>query len=74
MSPTSTFYLCPVCFTASEHQDVCHDHAMTLIDPGAPGDLRRRPVLNGHGRLKTMAPRWYLERFGGLLVSIEKDL
>jgi hypothetical protein len=39
---------------------------MTLFNPGKPGDIRRRPLQNGLGRLKTMAPRWYLERFGWL--------
>jgi hypothetical protein len=73
MRTGSAFYLCSVCFTASEHQDVCHEHAMTLFNPGNPGDLRRRPLQNGLGRLKTMAPRWYLERFGWLPEEATRD-
>jgi hypothetical protein len=66
MENSAGFYLCRVCFTASEHQDVCHEYAMTRFEPGEPGDARRRPIQNGRGRLKTVAPRWYLERFGWL--------
>ncbi len=74
MSTRSAFYLCPVCFTASEHRDECHEHVMILFEPGKPGDLRRRPIQNGGGRIKSMAPRWYLERLGWLPQDIQKDI
>ena len=74
MSTRSAFYLCPVCFTASENRDKCHEHAMILFDPGKPGDLRRRPIQNGGGRIKSMAPRWYLERLSWLPQDIQKDI
>lgn len=74
MRTRSAFYLCPVCFTASEHRDECHEHAMVLFDPGEPGDLRRRPIQNGYGRIKSMAPRWYLERLGWPPQDIHMDV
>ena len=64
MKITASFYLCPVCFTASEHRDRCHDHEMILFDPGNPEDLRRKPLVDGEGKLRSQAPRWFLEGIG----------
>jgi hypothetical protein len=58
------FYLCPVCFAASERRERCHDHAMILFDPGNPEDFRRKPLFNRQGQLRSQAPRWFLEGIG----------
>ena len=60
----SAFYLCPVCFTASEHRDRCHDHVMIHFDPGNPEDFRRKPLFDEQGKLRSQAPRWFLEGLG----------
>jgi len=64
MKFVSAFYLCPVCFIASEHQDRCHDHNMVLFDPGNPEDFRRKPLFTTQGKLRSQAPRWFLEGIG----------
>ena len=55
------FFLCPVCFEASEHQLECHGHLMVLVNPGEPGDERRKPLIR-KGRIISNAPRWFLEQ------------
>jgi hypothetical protein len=55
------FYLCPTCFEASECELECHGHPMMRCECGQPGDERRKPPLNGGGRIKSRAPRWFWE-------------
>jgi hypothetical protein len=59
-----TFFLCPTCFAASEQRDECHGHGMVRCEPGKPDDRRRRPLMDGEGRLTSHAPRWFLEAVG----------
>lgn len=67
MKSATAFYLCRMCFKVSETEVVCHDHPMVLVDPGEEGDERRKPLLDEEGRLKSQAPRWFLEALGFLL-------
>jgi hypothetical protein len=64
MNFTSAFYLCPICFMASEHRERCHDHDMILFDPGNLEDFRRKPLFTARGKLRSQAPRWFLEGIG----------
>jgi hypothetical protein len=66
MNNSRVFYLCSVCFNASERPAVCHHRPMVRCDPGQPGDDRRRPPADAQGRLKSHAPRWFLEAIGSV--------
>jgi hypothetical protein len=66
METSTTFYLCPTCFNISESARECHSRQMIRCDAGQPGDERRKPVINGDGRLHSHAPRWFLEAIGSL--------
>jgi hypothetical protein len=55
------FYICPICFEVYETGGECHGHVRVCCDVGEPGDERRKPEINGGGRLKSRAPRWFLE-------------
>jgi len=66
MNINSTFYICPICFEVSESEREHHGRPMIRCDAGQPGDERRKPVINGNGRLKSHAPRWFLEAVGSL--------
>jgi hypothetical protein len=55
------FYLCPTCFYASESPDIDHEHPLLRVDPGLPGDERRKPVTDHSGRILSAAPRWFSE-------------
>jgi hypothetical protein len=55
------YYLCSICFLASETQVECHGHWMIRCDALDAGDERRRPEMGPRGRLKTRAPRWFTE-------------
>jgi hypothetical protein len=61
MSVQHTVYLCLTCFEVSESGREHHGRRMTPCDVGAPGDERRKPQMDGSGRLTSHAPRWYLE-------------
>jgi hypothetical protein len=61
MNTSLTFYLCPTCFYASEIPDDTHKHALLRVDPGAPGDERRKPVMDRDGLILTPAPYWFYE-------------
>ncbi len=64
MDQDCRFYLCPVCFEACENRIKCHGRWMIECDAGAPGDERRKPVLDGQGRVKAREPHWFLEAVG----------
>lgn len=68
MKSAYLFYLCPTCFEATQDEEQGHRHGMLLCDPGPPGDERRKPLADESGRLKTRAPRWFLEAVGWLRV------
>ncbi len=59
-------YICPMCFEVSDIERTHHGRRMIRCDAGAPGDERRKPVINGDGRLHSHAPRWFLEAIGSL--------
>jgi hypothetical protein len=61
MNTSSVFYICPTCFYACEIPDNSHEHALLRVDPGLPGDERRKPVTNPHGYILSPAPRWFHE-------------
>lgn len=64
MNASLTFYLCPICFYASETLDQSHEHALLRVDPGLPGDERRKPVTDQEGHILSPAPRWFYEVVG----------
>ncbi|HEX6386071.1 MAG TPA: hypothetical protein VF177_15480 [Anaerolineae bacterium] len=61
MDTIRVFYLCPTCFAVSETAGRCHNHVKVCCSPGRPGDERRKPLMDADGRLKSRAPRWFLE-------------
>jgi hypothetical protein len=61
MSASMSFYLCPTCFYASTTADPCHEHTLVRVDPGLPGDERRKPVTDQKGHILSPAPRWFHE-------------
>ena len=54
------FYICPVCFKASETRIECHDHLMIPCNADSPEDCK--PIIGEDGTLKTRAPRWFVRR------------
>ena len=61
MNSPLTFYLCPICFYASALPDDSHEHALLQVDPGLPGDERRKPLTDHKGQILSAAPRWFHE-------------
>jgi hypothetical protein len=61
MNTSSVFYLCPTCFYASETPDHGHEHILLRVDPGSPGDERRKPIIDQQGHILSPAPRWFHE-------------
>ena len=61
MNTSKVFYLCPHCFYATELPDDSHEHALVRVDPGMPGDERRKPVTDAKGHILSPAPRWFHE-------------
>jgi hypothetical protein len=55
------FYICPVCFVTSETPVECHGHWMIRCDAFDLDDERRKPAMSPRGRLKSRAPRWFIE-------------
>ncbi len=61
MNTSLVFYLCPNCFYASETSDEHHEHVLVRVDPGLPGDERRKPITDQNGHILSPAPRWFHE-------------
>ena len=61
MNTSLSFYLCPTCFYASDTPDHGHEHALLRVDPGQPGDERRKPVMDHDGLILSPAPHWFYE-------------
>jgi hypothetical protein len=61
MNAAVIFYLCPTCFYASETPDDSHEHALLRVDPGLPGDERRKPITDREGLILSPAPYWFYE-------------
>ena len=61
MNTSLVFYLCPICFYASETPDNSHEHELLRVDPGLPGDERRKPVTDQNGHILSPAPHWFHE-------------
>jgi hypothetical protein len=61
MNSAFSFYLCPTCFYASEISDESHEHPLLRVDPGQPGDDRRKPVTDRDGLIVCPAPYWFYE-------------
>lgn len=59
MSTALIFYICPTCFYACEIPDPNHEHALLRVDPGLPGDERRKPVTDQNGHIISPAPLWF---------------
>jgi hypothetical protein len=55
------FHICPVCFTTSEEPGVHHGHEMVHCRRLPVGHDRLKPIFDESGRLKTRAPRWFLQ-------------
>lgn len=63
MNDSIVFYLCPTCFYASDTADDGHEHGLLRVDPGLPGDERRKPVTDQSGHILSPTPRWFHEAF-----------
>jgi hypothetical protein len=61
MTRDCEFYICPVCFMTSETPVECHDHWMIHCDAFDLADERRKPLMGPRGRLRSRAPRWFVE-------------
>jgi hypothetical protein len=61
MQTSSVFYLCPTCFYASQTPDDSHEHVLLCVDPGLPGDERRKPIMDRDGLILSPAPFWFHE-------------
>ena len=61
MDRSFVFYLCPICFYASHLPDDKHEHTLLRVDPGLPGDARRKPLTDNNGQILSAAPRWFHE-------------
>jgi hypothetical protein len=61
MNASSVFYLCPTCFYASAIPDDSHEHVLLRVDPGLPGDERRKPLTDRTGVILSPAPFWFRE-------------
>ncbi len=64
MADGQMIYICPQCFKISDTLGHCHGCPMLCCAPGKPGDWRSKPVSDGHGRIWSRAPRWFLEAAG----------
>jgi len=69
MNTSSVFYLCPRCFYASKSPDEHHEHTLLRVDPGLPGDERRKPVTDQLGHILSPAPRWFHEAVAELRIA-----
>lgn len=65
MNTSIVFYLCPNYFYASDFPDDSPEHALLRVNPGLPGDERRKPVIDINGRIVSAAPRWFHEAIIG---------
>jgi hypothetical protein len=52
------FYLCTICFNASETPQICHGREMVHYDDQQKN--QRKPLMDGNGRLLNRAPLWFI--------------
>lgn len=64
MTTIQIFYICPVCFNASEIAIECHEHMMIECRIDYEDADSFKPIYDSEGRLKTRAPRWFFEAAG----------
>jgi len=65
-------FLCPRCLTAADMPgdcSVCGTHRVGCR-PGDLDDPCRRPLIDSQGRIRTRAPRWWLNHTVALLAEI----
>jgi hypothetical protein len=73
MNASIVFYLCPNCFYASDVLDESHEHPLLRVDPGLPGDERRKPITATDGHILSPAPRWFLEAIAEVRASVKRE-
>ncbi len=61
-SSQQAFYMCVMCFNASEEPGECHVRPLLKVECGPPGDESTLPVTTPDGKLVTRAPRWWVEQ------------
>ncbi|WP_420627779.1 hypothetical protein [Candidatus Leptofilum sp.] len=61
MNTNCTFYICPTCFHANEAEANCHGHSMIKYDACLYQGVQRKPMTDKNGRIKSRAPRWFLQ-------------
>jgi hypothetical protein len=68
---TNRVYLCPHCLTPAGEAGACHvcGHERLTCRPGSPDDPCRKPLMDAQGQLKSQAPRWWLVKTVGKLVT-----
>ena len=71
MNASIVFYLCPKCFYASDVPDESHEHTLLRVDPGWPGDERRKPVTDQNGHILSPAPRWFYEAVAEIRATVK---
>lgn len=62
MNPSQEFYLCPICFHASQEPDHCHEHQMIHYAGYAAGDEQLKPLTDDSGHVRSHMPRWMLQQ------------
>ncbi len=61
MNSLQKFYLCPICFHATETRSDTHEksHGLMMEYNGYPlGHTQLKPIQNQNGTLKSTMPRW----------------
>jgi hypothetical protein len=61
---TEWLFLCPNCFMPGEKEGPCTQCGTQVLKcrPGDPDDPCRRPLMDDHGRVRSRAPLWWLQR------------
>jgi hypothetical protein len=55
-------YKCGVCLRTSWTAEACHGRPMVECDAGCEGDDCTQPVMDNEGRLRSLAPKWWVYR------------
>lgn len=71
MGERTEIYLCPRCLNPGEKEGPCSVCGTEVLHcrPGEPDDPCRRPLQDREGKIRTRAPRWWLEHQLGSLMD-----
>jgi hypothetical protein len=65
MSASRIVFICERCLSSDDSPGECCDHPRVRYDAGEPGSALSQPLYDEEGRLRSHAPRWWLERHQG---------